>query len=26
MCAYPKHAHYKGSGDIEDSKNFECRE
>jgi feruloyl esterase len=26
MCAYPKHAHYKGSGDIEDAKNFECRE
>jgi len=26
MCAYPKHAHYKGSGDVEDAKNFECRE
>jgi hypothetical protein len=26
MCAYPKHAHYKGSGDMEDAKNFECRE
>ena len=25
MCAYPKHAQYKGSGDIEDAKNFECR-
>lgn len=25
MCAYPMHAHYKGSGDIEDAKNFECR-
>jgi feruloyl esterase len=25
MCAYPKYAHYKGSGDIEDAKNFECR-
>jgi feruloyl esterase len=26
MCAYPKHAYYKGSGDLEDAKNFECRE
>jgi feruloyl esterase len=26
MCAYPKHAHYKGSGDVEDAKNFECHE
>jgi feruloyl esterase len=26
MCAYPKHAHYNGSGDAEDAKNFECRE
>jgi feruloyl esterase len=25
MCAYPKYAHYKGSGDIEDARNFECR-
>ena len=25
LCAYPKHAHYKGQGDAEDSKNFECR-
>jgi len=25
MCAYPLHAHYTGSGDIEDAKNFECR-
>jgi feruloyl esterase len=25
MCAYPKYAHYKGSGDMEDAKNFECR-
>ncbi len=25
LCAYPKHAHYKGSGDLEDAKNFECR-
>jgi Tannase and feruloyl esterase len=25
LCAYPKHAHYKGQGDTEDGKNFECR-
>jgi feruloyl esterase len=25
LCSYPKHAHYKGQGDIEDAKNFECR-
>jgi hypothetical protein len=25
MCAYPTHAHYRGSGDIEDAKNFECK-
>ncbi len=25
LCAYPAHAQYKGSGDIEDAKNFECR-
>ncbi len=25
MCAYPAHAHYKGTGDVEDAKNFECR-
>lgn len=25
LCAYPNFAHYKGSGDIEDAKNFECR-
>ena len=25
MCAYPAHAQYRGSGDIEDAKNFECR-
>lgn len=24
LCAYPKHAHYKGQGDPEDAKNFEC--
>ena len=26
LCAYPKYAHYKGQGDTEDAKNFECRE
>jgi hypothetical protein len=25
LCAYPKHAQYKGEGDTEDAKNFECR-
>ena len=25
LCAYPKHAHYKGQGDTEDARNFECR-
>ena len=25
LCAYPKHAHYKGQGDTEDGNNFECR-
>lgn len=25
LCAYPKYAHYKGTGDAEDAKNFECR-
>jgi feruloyl esterase len=25
LCAYPKSAHYKGQGDTEDAKNFECR-
>ena len=24
LCAYPKHAHYKGQGDTEDANNFEC--
>jgi hypothetical protein len=24
MCVYPKHAHYKGAGDVEDAKNFTC--
>ena len=26
LCAYPKYAHYKGQGDPEDARNFECRE
>ena len=26
LCAYPKHAQYTGSGDIEDAKNFACQE
>jgi feruloyl esterase len=25
LCAYPQHAHYKGSGNTEDAANFECR-
>jgi len=25
LCAYPKHAHYKGTGDPQDAKSFECR-
>ena len=25
LCAYLKHAHYKGQGDTEDAANFECR-
>ena len=25
LCAYPRHAHYKGQGDTEDAANFECR-
>lgn len=25
LCAYPKHAQYKGSGDTEDARNFECK-
>ncbi len=25
LCSYPKHAHYKGSGDPENAENFECR-
>jgi hypothetical protein len=26
LCAYPKHAEYKGQGDPEDAKNFACSE
>jgi feruloyl esterase len=26
LCAWPKHAHYKGQGNTEDAGNFECRE
>jgi hypothetical protein len=26
LCAYPKYAFYKGQGDPEDAKNFDCRE
>ncbi len=26
LCAYPKHAEYKGSGDTNDAANFVCRE
>ncbi len=25
LCAYPKHAQYKGQGDTQDAANFECR-
>ena len=25
LCAYPQHAQYKGSGDPQDARNFECR-
>jgi feruloyl esterase len=25
LCPYPRHAHYKGSGDPESGSNFECR-
>jgi hypothetical protein len=25
LCAYPKHAQYKGTGDTQDARNFECR-
>jgi hypothetical protein len=26
LCAYPQHAHYKGSGNPEDAANFDCRD
>jgi feruloyl esterase len=26
LCAYPKYAHYRGQGNPEDARNFECRE
>jgi len=26
LCAYPKHAHFVGSGDPQDARNFVCRE
>lgn len=26
LCAWPKYAYYKGQGDPQDAKNFECRE
>ena len=25
LCPYPSHAHYKGTGDVEDAASFECR-
>ena len=25
LCAYPQHAHYKGTGDTENASNFSCR-
>jgi feruloyl esterase len=25
LCAYPQHAHYRGHGDSQDARNFECR-
>jgi hypothetical protein len=25
LCAYPAHAHYSGSGDVENADSFECR-
>jgi hypothetical protein len=25
LCAYPSHAHYRGTGDVEDAASFECR-
>jgi feruloyl esterase len=26
LCPWPKHAQYRGSGDIENAENFDCRE
>jgi feruloyl esterase len=26
LCPYPRHAHYRGSGDPESAENFECKE
>jgi pimeloyl-ACP methyl ester carboxylesterase len=26
LCAYPQHAHYKGTGDVERAENFLCKE
>ncbi|HEY1306285.1 MAG TPA: tannase/feruloyl esterase family alpha/beta hydrolase [Vicinamibacterales bacterium] len=26
LCSYPQHAHYKGQGDSQDARNFECRD
>ena len=26
LCAHPQHAHYKGTGDTQDARNFECRD
>ena len=25
LCPYPKHAHYKGQGEVQDATNFDCR-
>jgi len=25
LCAYPQHAHYKGSGDTQNAANFTCQ-
>jgi feruloyl esterase len=25
LCPYPQYAHYKGQGDAEDARSFECR-
>jgi feruloyl esterase len=26
LCAYPQHTHYKGTGDPQDARSFECRQ